>query len=88
MLTVTDKAAAVLKAAKTVQGAPPGTMPDDSGKPALAAGFAISDNPAPNDEELQQNGLRIFVEDALVEPLQGRTIDVREDDDGPQLIFR
>jgi Fe-S cluster assembly iron-binding protein IscA len=96
MLTVTDKAAAVLKAAKTVQGAPPesgvrivqGAMPDDSGKPALAVGFAISDDPAPNDEELQQNGLRIFVAETLVEPLDGRTLDVREGDDGAELIFR
>jgi len=31
---------------------------------------------------------RIFVEDTLVEPLEGRTIDVREGDDGPELIFR
>ena len=96
MLIVTDKAAAVLKAAKTVQGAPPesgvrivrGMVPSDSGKPALAVSFAISDDPAPNDEELQQNGLRIFVEDTLVEPLDGRTLDVREGDDGPELIFR
>jgi hypothetical protein len=29
-----------------------GAMPDDSGKPALAVGFAISDDPAPNDQEL------------------------------------
>jgi len=96
MLIVTDKAAAILKAAKTVQGAPPaagvrivqGTMPNDSGKPALAVGFSISEEPAPHDEELEQNGLRIFVEDALVEPLDGRTLDVREGDDGPELIFR
>jgi len=96
MLTVTDKAAAVLKAAKTVQGAPPesgvrivqGEVPNDDGKPGLAVGFAISDDPAPNDEELQQSGLRIFVEDSLVEPLDGRTLDVREGDDGPEFIFR
>ena len=52
------------------------------------SGFAISDDPAPNDEELQQNWLRILVEDTLVEPLEGRTLDVREGDDGPELIFR
>jgi Fe-S cluster assembly iron-binding protein IscA len=96
MLTVTDKAAAVLKAAKTTQGAPPeagvrivqGMISDDSGKPALAVGFAISDDPAPEDEELEQNGLRIFVQDTLVEPLDGRTLDVRESEEGPELIFR
>jgi Fe-S cluster assembly iron-binding protein IscA len=96
MLTVTDKAAAVLKAAKATQGAPSeagvriiqGMVSDDSGKSALAVGFAISDEPAPDDEELQQDGLRIFIEDTLVEPLDGRTLDVRDSDEGPELIFR
>ena len=71
MLTVSKKAAAVLKAAKAAQGAPPeagvrivkGAMPDDSGTPALAVGFALSEGPAPDDEQLEQNGVRIFVED-------------------------
>jgi len=95
MLTVTDKAVEVLKAAKTAQGAPleagvrivKGAMPDN-GKSALTVGFAISEDSAPDDEELEQNGLRIFVEDVLIEPLDGRTLDVREGDDGPELIFR
>jgi Fe-S cluster assembly iron-binding protein IscA len=76
MLTVSKKAAAVLKAAKAAQGAQPkagvriikGTMSDDSGKPAMTVGFVISEDPAPSDEELEENGLRIFVEDALIEP--------------------
>jgi Fe-S cluster assembly iron-binding protein IscA len=97
MLTVTNKAAAVLKAAKATQGAPPdagiriiaqGEVSDDHREPALTVGFTISDDPAPNDEELKQNGLRIFVEDALVEPLDGRTLDVRDADEGPELVFR
>jgi Fe-S cluster assembly iron-binding protein IscA len=96
MLTVTNKAAAVLKAAKTAQGAPPeagvrivkGIGPDDSQQSALAVGFAISEDPAPDDEELEQNGLRIFVAETLVEPLDGRTLDVRDGDGGPELIFR
>ena len=86
MVTVTDRAASVLKAAKnrarsTARSWSPhraGAMPDDSGKPTLAIGFAISDDPAPADEELEQNGLRIFVQDTLVEPLDGRTLNVRE----------
>ena len=96
MLTVSKKAAAVLKAAKAAQGAPPeagvrivkGTVPDDSGQSDLTVGFAISEDPAPNDEQLEQSGLRIFVEDALVESLDGRTLDVRAGDDGPELILR
>jgi Fe-S cluster assembly iron-binding protein IscA len=96
MLTVTDKAVAVLKAAKATHGAPPeagvrivqGTAPDGSGRQALTVGFAISDDPAPDDEEFEQNGLRFFIQDELVDPLDGRTLDVRDVDYGMELVFR
>jgi Fe-S cluster assembly iron-binding protein IscA len=93
MLTVTKKAAAVLKAAKAAKGAP-----DDAGvriqrgvganESEIAVGFTISDEPDSADEEFEQNGLRIFVEDVLVERLDGRTLDAREADDGMELVFR
>ncbi|HZT36681.1 MAG TPA: hypothetical protein VFA28_02200 [Bryobacteraceae bacterium] len=51
-------------------------------------GFAITDAPAPKDMELEQDGLRIFIEDVLVEPLDGRTLDVRDAADSMELIFR
>lgn len=95
MLTVTKKAAALLKAAKAAEGATRGAgirlrrgaMPDDSGK--LIVGLAISDEPDPDDEEFEQEGLRIFVEEVLVEPLDGHTLDVRDADEGQlQLVFR
>ena len=94
MLTVTEKAVDVLKAAKSTQGAPPeagirilqGSVPN--GKQGLAVSLAISEDPAPDDEEFEQNGLRIFVQETLIEPLDGRTLDVREAEDGPELIFR
>ena len=93
MLTVTKKAAAVLKAEIAAVGAADdagirilrGVMPNESG---IAVAFAISDDPDPDDEEFEQEGLRIFVEDALVEPLDGRTLDVREADEGPEFVFR
>jgi Fe-S cluster assembly iron-binding protein IscA len=93
MLKVTKKAATLLKAAKAAQGAADdagiriqrGVMPNES---RVAVGVAISDDPDPNDEEFEQEGLRIFVEDALVEPLDGRTLDVREADEGPEFVFR
>ncbi len=93
MLTVTEKAAAVLKAEIAAEGAADdagirilrGVMPNESG---IAVAFAISDDPDPDDEEFEQEGLRIFVEDALVEPLDGRTLDVREADEGPEFVFR
>lgn len=93
MLTVTKKAAALLKTVKAAQGAGDdagirirrGEMP---GKAGIAVGFAISDHPDPADEEFEQEGLRIFVEDTLIEPLDGRTLDVREASEGPEFVFR
>jgi len=95
MLTVTKKAAALLKAAKVAQGAAneagirirKDVMPDESDKAGIAVGLSISDRPGPNDAEFEQEGLRIFVEDALVEPLDGRTLDVL-DADGMELVWR
>ena len=94
MLIVTKEAAAFLKVAKTAEGAPrragirlrKDAPPHDSGKPAV--GFTISEEPDPDDWEFEQEGLRIFVEDRLVQPLDGRTLDVRDTDDGLQLVFR
>jgi Fe-S cluster assembly iron-binding protein IscA len=97
MLTVTKKAAALLKAAKAAEGATPesgirirrGSVSDDSGERAVAVGFSVSDAPNPGDAETEQNGLRIFVEDSLIETLDGRTLDVwNEGDEGPELVFR
>ena len=93
MLTVTKKAAAVLKAEIAAEGAADdagirilrGVMPNESG---IAVAFAISDDPDPDDEEFEQEGLRIFVEDALAEPLDGRILDAREADEGLELVFR
>ncbi len=61
-------------------------IPDESGKPSV--GFTFSEEPDPDDWEFEQEGLRIFVEGALVEPLDGRTLDVRDANDGLQLAFR
>jgi Fe-S cluster assembly iron-binding protein IscA len=94
MLTVTKKAAALLKAAKAAEGATRGAgirlrrgaIPDDSGD--VAVGLAICDEPDPNDEEFEQEGLRIFLEEDLVEPLEGRTLDVIDANEGLKLVFR
>ena len=93
MLTVTKKAVELLKAAKTVEGAA-----EDAGirirrdvmanESNVSVGFAISDEPDPDDEEFEQDGLRIFVEVVLIEPLDGRTLDVREATEGTEFVFR
>ena len=94
MLTVTKRAAAVLKAAKAAEGATnqagirirKDVTIEDNG--TLAVGLDITDEPEPDDEEFEQQGLRIFVEEALVEPLDGRTLDVRDANEGLELIWR
>jgi Fe-S cluster assembly iron-binding protein IscA len=96
VLKVTNKAVAVLEKAKARLGAPSeagirivhGMVPDDSARPDVTIGFAISADPAPDDEEFEQNGLRIFVEYTLTEVLDGRTLDAREAREGPQLVLR
>jgi len=96
MLTLTKKAAALLKAAKAAEGAADdagirirkGEMPEMPHESGIAVGLAITDDPEPDDEEFEQEGLRIFVEDALIEPLDGRILDVLDADDGPELVLR
>jgi hypothetical protein len=64
MLIITKKAAALLKIAKATEGVSSdagirigrGPMPIESGIPI---GFSFSDEPGPDDEEFEQEGLRI-----------------------------
>jgi len=94
MLTVSNKAVSFLKATKLTMGAPPDvgvriqreTIDEDRG--ALGLSLALRENPAPSDQSFEQDGLRIFVEDSLMEPLDGRTLDIREDDDGAAIVLR
>jgi Fe-S cluster assembly iron-binding protein IscA len=96
MLTVTKKAAALLKAAKSAVGAPSGAgvrivrggTTEQEDTQAVKVGFAISEDPIPGDEALEQDGLRIFVDENLVDPLDGRTLDVGYAEGAPELIFR
>jgi iron-sulfur cluster assembly protein len=94
MLTITKEAAKLLTALKVSDGAP-----DDagirilsrgvvSGSGEVEMGFTISDDPAPDDEEFEQEGLRIFVEDALVDTLDGSILDVQYASEGPELVWR
>ena len=93
MLTITQSAVTVLKAAKAANNAKGDAgirirrdvRSDSSGM--IAIGLAISDSPYPGDEEFEQDGLRIFIEEALIDPLDGRTLDVREASEGPELVF-
>jgi Fe-S cluster assembly iron-binding protein IscA len=93
MVNVTNKAAAVLKAAKAAQGAAA-----DAGirirqkmianEARTVVGFALTAVPASGDEEFEQDGLRFFIEESLVEPLNGRTLDVIETNQYLELFWR
>jgi len=54
---------------------------------AILVGLDVCDTPEVGDAELEEDGLHIFVEDALREPLEGRTLDVRNEEEGPRFIF-
>ena len=94
MLTVSHKAVTFLKATKLTTGAPPdagvriqrAADRDDSGTTGLM--LAIREHPGPDDESFEQDGLRIFVEESLTQPLDGRTLDINEDDEGMDIVLR
>ncbi len=95
MLSVSDKAVSLLKAVKQSEGAPAGAGvriqragdAEDHGR-AVTLSVAFRNSPVPSDESFERDGLRIFVEDTLIEPLDGRMLDVREDDEGAALFLR
>jgi Fe-S cluster assembly iron-binding protein IscA len=97
MFTVTNKAAELLKTAKSTKGIPDQTgirikrsvvPPASNGQPgAVGVGLAFTDGPEAGDAEMEQDGLRIFIEADLTEPLDGRTLDARDDGNGAELVL-
>jgi hypothetical protein len=96
MLIVTSDAVTVLKAAKASMGAPTeagiriigGRAANHSSNDVLTVGFAISDDPALDDKEFEQDGLRFFLEPQLADTLDGQVLDVEQTDDGPAMVLR
>ena len=93
MLTVTRKAAAILKAARAAEGASQDAgirlqRRETTDGSKISVGFAFSDEPDPADEAFEQEGLRIFVEHVLVKRLDGRTLDAHEAVGKRKLVFR
>ncbi len=94
MLEVTSKAVTLLKAARSAQGAPEEAgirirrAADVRGRDAISIGFEVSQAPQSGDDAFERHGLRFFVENALVKPLDGRTLDVSEGGEMPELVFR
>ncbi len=94
MLKVTDQAAEILKRARDGAGASPEAglrirrADSSQGKEnEIALALTFRDEPEAEDHTFEQGGLRVFVEDSLVEPLSERTLDIRETDEGAELIF-
>jgi Fe-S cluster assembly iron-binding protein IscA len=91
MLKVTREAALALKEARTQTGAP-----DDSGvrlaKAAQQGGDVLSlgfqQQPEATDEIVEQEELRFFIADDVVEPLSEKTLDVVTTDRGAELVLR
>lgn len=94
MLNVTNQATRLLKAAKDAAGASAGAGirivrgSDLDGDGYIPVGFALSNAPAPGDNAIEQDGLKIFVEEDLIDTLDGRTLDVDLAGEGPELVFR
>jgi Fe-S cluster assembly iron-binding protein IscA len=96
MLTVTEEAVVYFEITKTAESSAPDAgirigllrdeMFDDSERPVV--GFTISDDPEPDDVEFERNGLRIFVEEVLIEALDGHILDVRYAGGEPELVLR
>jgi Fe-S cluster assembly iron-binding protein IscA len=94
MLKVTEQAAGLLRAtAQATEGVTSeagirirrdGTSRDPH---TIRVGLDICDGPEPGDMELEESGLRIFVEDGLKEPLDDRTLDIRNTGSKPEFVF-
>lgn len=95
MLIVTSDAVTVLKAAKTSLGSPmeagvriiASPSVNHSSNSVINLGFAIDDDPAFDDEEFEQDGLRFFLEADLADTLDGRVLDVEQTVDGPSMVL-
>ncbi len=92
MITLTKAATDFLKDLRDAEGAAEDggiRIQREADESGVAVGFAVVDEPdLLDDEEFELEGLRIFVEEALVDSLDGRTLDVLDVDGEPELVWR
>ena len=91
MLQVTDRAAAVLKEARSLQGVPGNfglrvKPPESDSKSGIQLEF--TEGPATGDEVGETNGLRLFVAREIAEPLAEQAIDTQDSTSGSNLVLR
>lgn len=94
MLKVTSEAAAVLKAARNDVGASPEAglrirraEAAQDGSKSIAVALAFIDQPDPDDQTVEEDGLKVYVAGDLVEPLAAKTLDVRSTEQGAELVL-
>lgn len=91
MLQLTDSAVEILKEAREEIGASDDagarlrSVPTEQGD-TIRVEFA--DEPEQGDQVIEEAGLRVFVSDDLVEPLNDRTLDATVTPGGPKLAIR
>jgi Fe-S cluster assembly iron-binding protein IscA len=94
MFTVTTQAAMLLKATAELTERKSGEagirikrdgVPRDQN--SIRVGFDICESPEAGDLELEQDGLRIFVEEGLRKPLESVTLDVQNDGSTRKFVF-
>lgn len=91
MLEVTDSAVEIMKEARESVGAP-----EDAGarltNVATEQGDTVrvefADKPEQGDQVIEESGLRVFVSDDLIEPLNERTLDATVTPSGRKLALR
>lgn len=91
MLQVTNEAVTVLKETRNKAGAPDNIGVRLAKAPSRGEGeisLFFSEAPEENDQTIEQDELRVYVAEDLVEPLSERTLDVQATDEGAKLILR
>ncbi|MGH7987984.1 MAG: hypothetical protein ACREQX_17105 [Candidatus Binataceae bacterium] len=97
MLQVTQDAINVLKEARERAGAPQDagvrierTEAENDGSRArqILITLGFTNQPAPQDQTIDTEGMKVFVSSDLVEPLSERVLDADTGEDGTQLLFR
>ena len=92
MLEITQGAAALLAELRKGQDVPEDyglrVFPETAQPGEVTIGLGFTDQPAEGDQVAEQEGMKVFVAQALAAPLEDAAIDVTQQDGDSRLIFR
>ena len=93
MLEITHDAATLLTEIRRGQDVPDSyglrVFPESTEPGEVTIGLGFTDEPAPDDEVTEQDGMRVFVARELAEPLEDAAIDTTPGTNGAsRLVFR